>query len=102
MGAYDRDRRPLPHTRPFVMIRRLRTVVLRIIGLFFPTRAENDFDAELDSHLRMHVDENIRSGMNAEEARRDALMRLGGMTQTKEAYRAQRGLPAVDAACRDF
>jgi predicted permease len=84
------------------MIRRLRALGLRIVGLFSRTRAESDFQAELESHLRMHVDENLRSGMTLEEARRDALIRLGGIVQTQEACRDQRGLPSVVAAWQDF
>src|SRR5215470_2932834 len=84
------------------MIRRLRALGLRITGLLFQTRAERDFREELESHLRMHIDENVRSGMDPQEARRVALLKLGGVAPTQEAYRDQRGLPFIDAAWQDF
>ena len=47
----------------------------------------DDFDEELQSHLEMHMADNIRAGMTPEEARRQALIALGGLQQTKERYR---------------
>jgi predicted permease len=84
------------------MIRTLRALFLRVLGLFRSTRAEGDFAEELDSHLRLHIEENVRAGMTTEEARRDALVKLGGIAQTQEAYRDRRGLPSIDAAWQDL
>src|ERR1700757_519054 len=40
--------------------------------------------------------------MTAQEARREALMKLGGVTQTQESYRERRGLPAVETFLQDL
>jgi predicted permease len=56
---------------------------------------------ELQSHLEMHVADNVRAGMTAEEARRQALIALGGMEPTRERVRDQRGLPLLDALTQD-
>jgi predicted permease len=44
-------------------------------------------DAEMRFHLEMETAENVRRGMNEEEARRAAMRSFGGMDQVKEAYR---------------
>ena len=50
-------------------------------------KAEREMDAEMRFHLEMETAENIRRGMNEEEARRAALRSFGGVDQVKEAYR---------------
>jgi len=82
-------------------MRRLRAWTLRVAGLLTGSRGERDFAAELESHLQLHVDDNIRAGMAPDQARREALVALGGVERTKDAYRDQRGVPAVDALVRD-
>jgi putative ABC transport system permease protein len=50
----------------------------------------------------MHIDDNLRAGMDTEEARRQALIKLGGIEQTKESYRERRGLPVLDTLLQDL
>jgi len=52
----------------------------------------------LESHLQLHIEDNLRSGMSAQEARRQALLKLGGVEPTKEIYRERRGLPLLETA----
>jgi putative ABC transport system permease protein len=40
--------------------------------------------------------------MSAQEARREALMKLGGVAQTEERYRERRGLPIVEVLLQDL
>ena len=40
--------------------------------------------AELDAHIALHTADNIRRGLSPAEARREALVRLGGVQQTRE------------------
>ncbi len=72
-------------------MRRLRAFFVRILGVFARKRREGDFAAELDSHLQLHIDDNMRAGMTPGEARRQALAALGGLEQTKESVRDARG-----------
>jgi predicted permease len=74
----------------------------RLAGLVGRDRRDREISDELDAHLQMHVDDNRRLGMSADEARRQALIRLGGMEQAKEAYRDRRGLPVLETAFRDL
>jgi putative ABC transport system permease protein len=74
----------------------------RIAALFSRRRLEQDFDEELSSHLGMAVDRNVRRGMSGEEARRAAIADLGGVEQTKEIYRDQRGVPVIENFVQDL
>ena len=68
-------------------MRQLRSFMSRIAGLFSGRRADADLEEELQAHLEMETEENIRRGMAPEEARRQALMASGGLTQGAEAVR---------------
>ena len=80
----------------------LRAWFMRLVGVFGSKRAERELAAEIDSHLQLHIDDNIRAGMTPPEARRRALLALGGIDATKEAYRDRRGLPAFESLVRDL
>src|SRR5260370_33204842 len=102
MGADHGNPGALPGSRKGVRMRRLRAVLVRLGGLFNKDRRERDLAAELESHLRLHVEENLRAGMTAAEAQRQALIKLGGIEQTKENYRDRRGLPFLETLVQDF
>lgn len=78
-----------------------RAWTLRFAGLFKRQSRDRELAAELESHVQLHVDDNLRAGMPPEEARRQALLKLGGIEQTKESYRDRRGLPGLDAFRQD-
>jgi predicted permease len=77
-------------------------LLARIAGLFSGQRTDADLQEELQAHLEMEVEENIRRGMAPEEARRQALLASGGLTQAAEAVRDQRGLPWIQDLTADF
>ncbi|MGH9702636.1 MAG: ADOP family duplicated permease [Candidatus Acidiferrales bacterium] len=83
-------------------MRWLRAMLVRLSGLFGRERRDADLAAEMESHLQMHMDDNVRAGMSAAEARRRALMQLGGVEQAKEIYRDQRGFPVVENFLQDL
>jgi predicted permease len=62
---------------------------------------DRELDAEMAAHLEMAIEENVRSGMTPEEARRQALIRFGGVQQAREEQRAARGLPFLDVLGQD-
>jgi putative ABC transport system permease protein len=80
----------------------VRAFLMRLIAVFVSGRSERDLSAELESHLQLHIDDNLKAGMTPPEARRRALIALGGVDQTKEQYRDRRGLPAVESIARDL
>src|ERR1700744_3960 len=83
-------------------MKRLRAGMLRLAGLFGKQRSEYEFSQEIESHLQMQIDDNLRSGMTAEEARRQAILKLGGVEQTRQAYRERAGVPGVESARQDL
>ena len=62
---------------------------------------DSEMEAELASHVELAVEENMRQGMPEAEARRKALVRFGGVQQTKERQREARGLPWLDVLMQD-
>jgi predicted permease len=82
-------------------MRKLRAFWIRLRGLLNTHSANNDFAAELESHLALHTDEGIRAGLTPNEARRQALIRLGGAEQTRQAQRERRTLPWLEGLIRD-
>src|SRR5438309_7736219 len=79
-----------------------RTLVHRVAALFRRGRLEGDLDDELRSHLEMAIEINLRKGMSPADARREALRSFGGLEQTKEIYRDQRGLPMIETTLQDL
>ncbi len=50
----------------------------------------------------MDIEHNLREGMSANEARRQAIMKLGGLEQTKEAYAERRGFVWLSSLPQDL
>ena len=82
-------------------MRKFREWIFKLGGLFNKQRKDRELDDEIESHLQMHIEDNLRLGMTSEEARRGALIKLGGIESTKEAYRDQRGLPLLETLWQD-
>lgn len=85
-----------------IYLRQLRGWLVRLFGMFNRNRREREFAEELESHLAMHIEDNLRAGFSPEEARRVALIKLGGVTLTQERYREQRGLPMLETLWQDL
>jgi len=83
-------------------MRQLRAWLMRLKGVFLKDGRERDLAEELESHLQLHIDDNIRAGMSPQEARRVALIKLGGLEQTKEAYRDRATIPLVESVVQDL
>ncbi len=83
-------------------MRSFRAWFIRLCGLFNRELGERELSAELESNLQLHIEDNVRAGMNAKEARRQALIKLGGLEQSKEAYRERKGLPMLDTFFQDL
>jgi predicted permease len=68
----------------------------RLMGALRGARGDAELQDEIESHLEMLTEDNLSLGMPPEEARRQAVLKLGGVEFTKESYRDQRGLPRLD------
>jgi predicted permease len=83
-------------------MRKLRALWIRFIGLLHSGSGNQDFSAELESHIAMHVDDGVRSGLTRDEARRLAILQLGGKEQVMQTQRERHGLPWLESLVRDF
>ena len=79
----------------------IRTLFSRVKALFSRRVRDAELDEELRAHIDLATEENLRKGMNAVEARTAAMRAFGGVTQTREQYRVQRGLPRTEEVLRD-
>ncbi len=83
-------------------MRRLRALLLRFAGLFRNPQQSREFAEEMESHLLSHIEDNLRLGMTAGEARRQALIKLGGMQQVRESYQQRGSLPLLETVGSDI
>jgi putative ABC transport system permease protein len=56
---------------------------------------------ELETNLQLDIDDGIRRGLDPAEARREALLRMGGVDATKENLRERHGHPWLEITIRD-
>ena len=78
------------------------TLLSRLASLFRKQRLDDELNSELAAHVEFATDEFVKQGLAPEEARRRALISLGGVAQSKEIHRDARGLPAVDTILQDL
>src|SRR5215831_21018077 len=74
----------------------------RLTGMLGSARRDRELARELEAHIQIHVEEGGQRGLTPRAARRDALMKLGGLEQAKERYRDRRGFPGLETAAKDL
>jgi predicted permease len=84
------------------MMDSLQRALNRFRSFFRKDQMDQELAAEVATHLELAIEENIHSGMSATEARRQALIRFGGVEQAKEHQREARGIPALDILLQDL
>jgi putative ABC transport system permease protein len=82
-------------------MRALWRIWARATGLFRRNWRDREMAQEFESHLQMHIDDNIRAGMNPEQARREALVKFGGMEAAKESVREGSRILWIETSLRD-
>jgi hypothetical protein len=73
----------------------LRTLLSRLAAVFHARNLDNDLNEEMRAHIDLAIEEHEKRGLPKDEARRAALRAFGGVTQIKETYRVQRGVPLL-------
>lgn len=73
----------------------------RLANLFRQSRVNRDIADELESHIDLRVEANLAAGMKPPEARRDALMRFGNLTSTREHVNSADAALTVTGIWRD-
>jgi putative ABC transport system permease protein len=74
----------------------------RVTSVFRREQLDHELDAELAVHLELAIEENLQRGLSPEEARRQALIGLGGAQQAIEHHREARGLPGLEILFQDL
>jgi putative ABC transport system permease protein len=83
-------------------MRAIRAFLFRLNGSLRKPRTDRELAEEFENHLQMQIEDNLRAGMSAEQARREALLKSGGLETSKESCRDRRGLPLIETVLRDF
>ena len=79
----------------------LRTAISRVRGVFAGRRADEEFAEEIEAHFALLMEENMRRGMPAEEARRAARLKMGSEAALREAQHDGRTLPWLESLWQD-
>ena len=68
----------------------LRRFLTRLINSAARREQEERLKEEIEEHIALQTAENIRAGLSPVEARRQAMLKFGGVEAIKEDYRAER------------
>jgi predicted permease len=79
----------------------LRAWALRVRGIISRAEDERDFADQIQADIELHTEDGVRAGMSPEEARRAALVKVGGIGAATEAWRDRHGVPFLEALMRD-
>lgn len=82
-------------------MRTLRRFLKRLTSWATRAQDEDRLRIEIEEHLALQTADNIRSGLPPAEARRQAVLKFGGVEAMKDSYRDQRGLPLVETLIQD-
>jgi hypothetical protein len=80
----------------------IRALLSRLTGVFSQEAKDRELQEEIRSHLQMHIEDCVRSGMTPEEARRQGLLKFGGLESIRETCRDRRSLPWLESGIRDL
>src|SRR5258708_2084775 len=83
-------------------MRKLRGVLVRLAGWFGKTRREGGWAGEFESELGLEIGENLGGGMSPAEARREALVKFGGVESAKESMRDRATLAWIETTWQDI
>jgi macrolide transport system ATP-binding/permease protein len=82
-------------------MRALRRFLARLWVCTMGRRGEERLRHEIEKHLVLQTEENVRAGLSPAEARRQAMLKFGAVEAIKEEYRDSRGLPLLETLLRD-
>src|ERR1700732_4224038 len=72
-------------------MKHLRRIFLKFYLLFANSKVEAELAREIGAHLALLEEEYLRQGMTAEGTRRAARLAYGGVEQSKQLHRDERG-----------
>jgi predicted permease len=81
---------------------RISVIAARIRALVGRDKLERELDDEVRFHLELQIEDNLKAGMDPEEARYAALRSFGAMEPMKEQYRERRAFALVETTAQDL
>ena len=75
---------------------------LRLRALFHRKRVDHDLQDELDFHIQMLTRKNQLRGVDSDEARRQALVKFGGLSRVEEECRDERRVRFIENVVQDL
>jgi predicted permease len=75
---------------------------VRLSNFVTGCRADRRLREEMEEHLALQFEENLRAGMPAFEARRQAVLKFGAAEKIREEYHAEQSLPFIENLLRDL
>jgi predicted permease len=79
----------------------LRRFLTRLFNLAGRRAQDERLREEIEEHIALQTEENVRAGLSPVEARREAMLKFGGVEAMKQDYRTERGLPFIENLARD-
>lgn len=83
-------------------MRLLRRFFRRLANMATWHRDDQRLREEVESHIAIETERNLRAGMNPREARRQSMLKFGAVESIKEEYRAERGMLFIEALLQDI
>jgi predicted permease len=82
-------------------MRALKRFLVRLRNVATGQRGDERLREELEEHVAMQTEENIRAGMIPMQAQRQARLTLGGVESVRDEYHAVEGLPGLESLVQD-
>ena len=79
----------------------LRRFWRRLLEVLRRADVDNEFVAEVESHIQLQTEDNVRFGMSPAAARRAAALKFGSVESARESWHDQRVVPLLDTVPRD-
>src|SRR5205823_3343162 len=92
---------PPPESPAFVM-KSLRRFLTRVFNSAARHAQEERLREEITEHIALQTEENLRAGLSPMQARRQAMLKFGGVEAVKEDYRAERRLLPIENLAADL
>jgi hypothetical protein len=83
-------------------MRSLRRFLTRLMNLVTRRAQDERLREEIEEHIALQTAENVRAGLPPVEARRQAMLKFGGVEAIKQDYRAERGLLFIENLLGDL
>src|SRR5262249_26049696 len=80
----------------------LRRFLTRLLNSTTKRAQDERLREEIEEHIALQTEENLRVGLSPAEARRQAMLKFGGVEAMKQDYRAEQGLPLIEDLLQDL